>query len=147
MKKIINGRRYDTDTATMMGEASHGGRNDFSFFSEELYKKRTGEFFLYGEGGPASKYAVSAGQNSWSGGKKIEPLTLAEAQEWAEENLEGEEYEDIFGAVEEDKDQVSTWVLSSIKEEADRLREEKGYTLAQIFEAGIKALQREELKC
>jgi len=55
MKKIINGKRYDTETAQLIGSASYSNRTDFRFWSEELYRKKTGEFFLYGEGGPASK--------------------------------------------------------------------------------------------
>lgn len=32
---------------------------------------------------------------------KIIPLSIEEAKEWAEENLSGDEYEYIFGEVEE----------------------------------------------
>lgn len=39
---------------------------------------------------------------SWSGGEKIIPLTYEAAQKWAEEHLDGDAYEQIFGAVEED---------------------------------------------
>lgn len=54
---------------------------DFRYVEETLYRKRTGEFFLFGQGGPASKYAVSTGLNSWSGGSKIIPLSVAEAKQ------------------------------------------------------------------
>ena len=73
MKKIINGKRYDTETANLCGNTSYSYRGDFHFWREELYQKRTGEFFLYGEGGPMTKYSVSTGQNTWSGGEKIIP--------------------------------------------------------------------------
>ena len=101
MKKIIGGKKYDTETAEMMGEDSFSNRTDFHHWSEELYRKRTGEFFLYGEGGPLSKYRVQVEMNSWSGGEKITPLTYQEAQKWAEEHLSGETYEEIFGVVED----------------------------------------------
>src|SRR5690606_40408270 len=78
MKKIINGKRYDTETAQFIGSASYSNRTDFRFWSEELYRKKTGEFFLYGEGGPASKYGRKIEQNTWSGGEQIIPLTLKE---------------------------------------------------------------------
>ena len=48
-----------------------------------------------------SKYSQKIGQNEWSGGQEIQPLTLQEAQEWAEEHLDADEYEQVFGAVEE----------------------------------------------
>ena len=102
MNKIIGGKRYDTETAEAVGDWSNGryGR-DFEACSETLFRKRTGEFFLYGEGGPMSKYAVSHGNNT-SGGEVIEPLTVDEAKAWAEEHLDGDEYEAIFGKVSEE---------------------------------------------
>lgn len=139
MKKIINGKRYDTETAQLIGSASYSNRTDFRFWSEELYRKKTGEFFLYGEGGPASKYSRQIEQNSWSGGKEITPLTREEAQEWAEKYLDADEYEEVFGRIEEGKTQIATWIADSVKVDADQLRE-KGYTFADIFEAGVKHL-------
>ena len=92
MKKIIKGRVYDTETATELASYSNGGTwRDFSHFEETLYRKKTGEFFLHGEGGPMTRYAEAQGQNSWSGGERIMPMTYAEAQEWAEKHLDGDE--------------------------------------------------------
>ena len=48
-----------------------------------------------------SKYSVSVDCNIVSGGSEIIPLTEAEARTWAEEHLDGDEYEEIFGEVEE----------------------------------------------
>jgi hypothetical protein len=141
MKRIINGKRYDTNTAKLIGETSYSNPGDFSWWCEELYQKRTGEFFLYGEGGPASKYSRQIEQNTWSGGEQIIPLTLAEAKKWGEKYLDADEYEEVFGRIEEGKAQVSTWVPSGVKAEVDKLREEKGCTLADIFEAGVEALK------
>lgn len=102
MKQIINGRMYNTETAKEVGNySSYGGWRDFSHYEESLYKKKTGEFFLYGEGGPMTEYAVPEGLNCWSGGSKIIPLTLDEAKTWAEKNLDADEYIEIFGEVEE----------------------------------------------
>ena len=102
MKKIINGKKYDTETAKEVGYASNGlSTRDFSYWEETLYLKKTGELFLYGYGGPRSKYSVSCGQNGWSGGNKITPLSEQEAKAWAEEYLDSDEYEALFGEVEE----------------------------------------------
>ena len=101
MKKVINGRRYDTGTARLIGSTGYSHSGDFAYWREYLYRKRTGEFFLHGEGGPMSKYAIRTGQNEWSGGQQIQPLTVQEAQEWAEKYLEADEYEQAFGEVEE----------------------------------------------
>lgn len=110
MKKIINGKVYDTDTAHDMGSDSYGNFRDFSYWSETLYQKRTGEFFLYGEGGPMSRYAETIGQNEWSGGKKIIPLSFSKAREWAEEHLTADEYEAAFGLPDEDAEDVALYV-------------------------------------
>lgn len=102
MKKIINGKKYDTDTAKELASDGNGlGYRDFRNVHEALYIKRTGEYFLYGCGGAMSKYAHAIDDNSWSGGEKIVPLTEAEAREWAETHIDADEYEAIFGEVEE----------------------------------------------
>lgn len=102
MIKIINRKKYDTDTAKTVGYYDNGcNTNDFYYFMEELYKKKTGEFFLYGEGNAMSKYSRECGNNNWSGSCNIAPLTEDEAKEWAETHLSGEKYIEIFGDVEE----------------------------------------------
>lgn len=103
MKKIIQGRLYDTDTAKQVASMSSANNwSDHRHYEETLYQKKNGEFFLLGEGGPASKYATCCGNNCWDCGKKIIPLGYEDAQEWAENNIEADEYEDIFGEIAED---------------------------------------------
>lgn len=102
MKKIINGKKYDTETAKYLASGSGGGSaSDFSHYAEELYIKKTGEYFLYGHGGPASKYAKYCGGNDWSGGSDITPLTENGARIWCERHCNADKYEEIFGEVEE----------------------------------------------
>ncbi|MBO5969937.1 MAG: hypothetical protein J6S14_15725 [Clostridia bacterium] len=102
MKKIINGKKYDTGTAKELGIWSNSYYpGDFAYCSETLYRKKTGEYFLYGIGGPMSKYAEHIGSNTTIGGSNIKPMTESEAREWAETHLDAEEYEEIFGEVEE----------------------------------------------
>ena len=58
MKAIINGLRYDTDKATLIGEASHGYASDFQHWEAGLYKTpRSGRFFLAGSGGPMTRWS------------------------------------------------------------------------------------------
>lgn len=113
MKKVIHGRMYDTSTAKELATWDNGCPcNDFHWCEEKLYRKRNGEFFLYGQGGPASKYRDAIGVNEWTGGDSIQPLTYKAAQEWAEQ-LDGAEYEKIFGAVDDDGGKVATTVQLS----------------------------------
>ena len=122
MKKIIEGKVYSTEKAKKVASwYSSYARNDFNYYEEELYKKKTGEFFLYGEGNAASPYRRSCGQNEWCGGEKIVPLTFKEAQEWAEKHLDGDEYCAIFGEPDEDAEDVTLGIAVSA-EAAAKLR-------------------------
>lgn len=102
MKKVINGKMYNTETAKAVGYYDNNlPRNDLGYCEETLYKKKTGEFFLYGIGGPASKYSKPVIDLNWSGSESIIPLSNEEAKKWAETNLDTNKYEKIFGEVEE----------------------------------------------
>ena len=140
MNKIINGKRYDTATATKVASASSGGSwGDFNHWEETLYRKRTGEYFLHGEGGPMTRYAKSTGQNSWSGGEDLIPLSYESARAWAEEHLDGDAYEAIFGAVAEDDSRkyttfsLPTGTVERLKREAAR----RGVGMSELLDALI----------
>ena len=101
IKKIINGKMYNTETATELGEFWNGlSTNDFRNLSETLYRKKSGEFFLYGQGGAMTEYSRPVG-NMTCGGEKIIPFTEEQAKRWAEERLNANEYIEIFGEPEE----------------------------------------------
>lgn len=143
MKKIINGKVYDTETAKKVAFWSNNkSYSDFSYTEENLYRKKTGEFFLYGEGGPMTKYAESCGDNGWMYGDKIIPLTYESAQKWAEEHLDGNEYEAIFGEVIEGDGEkatitfsVSTATAATIRRRADAA----GMSLSAYLEKLVQA--------
>ena len=101
MKQIIGGKMYNTDTAEYLGDCSYSYPGDFYYYEEELYRKKTGEFFLAGKGGPRSKYARSCDGHGWSDGKKIIPITEDEARSWVEANSSIDDYICIFGDPEE----------------------------------------------
>lgn len=101
MKKIINGRMYNTETAQEISGYSYGCVGNFGYYEETLYRKKTGEFFLCGEGGPASKYREACSTGGWYGGSGIIPLTEDEAKSWAEDHLSVEGYISVFGEPEE----------------------------------------------
>ena len=101
MKKVINGKLYNTDTAMEMGEYWNGlAASVFEYTIEALYRKKNGEYFLYGRGGARSSYARRVG-DMWGWGEEIRPLTEGQAKEWAERNLTADEYIEIFGEPEE----------------------------------------------
>ena len=140
MKKVINGKVYDTETAELVARWSNGqSTSDFDYCAEDLYRKRTGEFFIHGDGGASSKYAVSYGNGFWGGGEKITPLTYEAAQKWAEEHLSGEKYEAIFGEVAEDesKTAVTLSLSAAAVERAKRTAAQKGISLSALIESLI----------
>lgn len=143
MKKIIANKVYDTDTALFLGSACANGMTprDFQYWSEALYQKRTGEYFLYGEGGPMTKYAVSEGQNSWSGGEKIMPLSYDAAREWAEKRLDADRYEAAFGVVTENDTITAMHVHidSALYARAKQAAAQNGSTLAALVEDALRA--------
>lgn len=140
MKKVINGKVYDTETAKKVASwYSSYARNDFHYYEEELYRKKTGEFFLYGKGNAASPYSQSCGQNEWCGGERIEPLTYKEAQNWTEKHLDGDDYCEIFGEPDEESEDV-TLCLKVSAATAAKLRasaSENGISLAAQAERWI----------
>ena len=83
MKKIIRGLVYNTESAKEVADWSNSFPvNDFNYEEQHLYRKRTGEFFIYGWGGPKSQYARATGLNSWTGGSAITPISYDEAKQW-----------------------------------------------------------------
>lgn len=104
MKAIINGKRYDTEKAREIAEASTTvGRSDYGWWEETLYKTpRSGAYFLAGCGNASSKYAVSCGDGSWKAGSKITPLSADEALQWCERNQLVDVIESYFSDAIED---------------------------------------------
>jgi len=93
---------YNTDTATCVASYSNGcGSTDFHNINEEIYIKKTGEWFLAGSGGAMTEYAVQAEDGMTGGGSKIIPFTEDEAKEWLAEHNRVDEYIKYFGEPEE----------------------------------------------
>ena len=102
MKQIINGKLYNTETAREVAYHSNGrSTRDFSYCEETLYRKRTGEYFLLGSGGPMSKYALRIDSNCCGGDTRIVPISLRDARKWGEENMDADDYIAEFGEVAE----------------------------------------------
>lgn len=141
MKKIINNKVYDTDTARELGR--DGGGDGFSRWTEALYQKRTGEFFLHGEGGPMTHYAVTISDNSWSGGEKIIPLSPAAAREWAEKHLSVDAYAEIFGLPDEEETEETTAlnikINSALMAKLRNAAADQGKSLTAMIEDLIRA--------
>ncbi|MCY0893868.1 MAG: hypothetical protein OWR52_10220 [Acidibacillus sp.] len=83
MKKIINGKVYDTETATEVRSYERGNVSDFHYIQEILYKTKRGSWFLYRDAGALSGYGGSLPNNGgWYGTENIEAMDNEEAFEW-----------------------------------------------------------------
>lgn len=153
MRKIINGRTYNTETSKAIGSWDNGySVTDFNYCEEILYKNTKGAYFIYGEGGPMSKYSKAIGNNNWSGGEAITPLTKDEAMDWAEEHLEAEEYEAEFGEVEEAESDLTTRERVNLVLDAEimsnlrKLSDNTGTPMSRMVDKAILAMYGNEFE-
>jgi hypothetical protein len=97
MKAIIAGKRYNTATAQRVAKWDNNyPLNDSGYEEETLFLTTKGSWFLDGEGGASSKYAVPIGSNERGGSGKITALTPTSAREWLEERQELRALEEFF---------------------------------------------------
>lgn len=114
---------------------------DLGYVSEDLYQKKTGEYFLHGEGGANSRYRESRGNNEWVGGEMIIPLTYDAACEWASEHMGGDDYDAEFGDPGEGDDDVTTTVHvdCATAKILRRMAAQRGKTIGEVIREAVVA--------
>jgi len=104
MKKIVNGKMYDTETAQEVYKYSILNPNSFIEFNETiLYKKKNGEFFFLAIGNTWEwdEYAVIDNEHGRMDAI-IVPATIDDAKAWGEKYfMPVELYIEVFGKPEE----------------------------------------------
>ena len=95
MQKIINGKKYDTQTAVACGTYVEPILFTKCETFTTLYRKTNGEYFLK-EDWREMHFIFEVRRDV-----SIKPLTEEEAKKWAERHLSVRAYEEIFGAVPE----------------------------------------------
>lgn len=111
MRKIINGSRYDTDTAKKMAHwESDQDYTSFTHCEETLYHTKAGKWFIHGAGNAATVYAVRRGDGWTAPGEQIVPLSEEVAQKWAFEHLGEEQRDAIFGTGSEGANDVQATI-------------------------------------
>jgi len=98
MLRIIDGKRYDTETATLICDISPNDFNydDFRYESTHLYRTGKGTWFIAGEGGPLSRWAQPVGQSGKCRGEGIQIITDEEARDLIEHHGKPEQVEEFF---------------------------------------------------
>ncbi len=75
MQKIICGKQYDTDSATLVKKKTFGAFGDADGYEETLYQTEAGLYFLYVNGGEESAYKK----------EDIKRMSKANAEKWLAE--------------------------------------------------------------
>lgn len=157
MKKIINGRRYDTSTATLIDyyminnigfdKVDKGNVESFKKYISEkrlldqrlenLYRKKTGEFFLYVLNGPMSELAGRKlyGKRNY---ENIIPLSIDEAKEWMEECSDVETYESVFEIEEEGNMAFSLLIPENLYNKLKDESEKTGESMKDIVVGALE---------
>ena len=89
-----------------------------------------------------SRYAVSVGSNTMSGGEQIRPISFEYAKQWAEEKLTADEYEKLFGEVAEDdsKKIVGISLTVTAHEKLKQAAGKRGITVSALLEEYANSL-------
>ena len=118
MKTIIKNKLYSTETAKLIGIAIQNEKSDKT---EELYLKRSGEYFLY------------VREN---GTERIEPITYDRAFDWAEENIPKVKFDKEFGQIEKTdrKIEMIIRINASVREKIRREAQRRGVSMSRIVE-------------
>ena len=102
MRAVIEGRRYNTETATEVASIESGHNpSELDYFTEALYHTARGNWFLAGWGNTRSPYSTGAASTR-ACGERVTVLGPAEAQEWLEEHGKVDALEAYFGELIED---------------------------------------------
>ena len=103
MKSVIEGKRYDTETATKVAEVSdnYGGR-DFRAWSGTIYRTPRGNWFIEGSGGPMTMFAERVGDNTGSGSgiRALDKSSVRDLLERYARLSDWEQYQEELGVVE-----------------------------------------------
>lgn len=87
MRKILKNKVYDSDTAELVAVCENNKSSDLEeHYTEALHRKKTGEFFIHGQGGPKSPYAK----------EKVIPMSFEQARFWGKNTLAVDTYKTIF---------------------------------------------------
>ena len=102
MKRIINGKTYNTETATLICNTSNEySSSDFKFEDSELFVTKKGAYFIAGKGGCLSRFAHSV-FNGWVGSNGIIPISRENALAECERHGSIDDIEEFFADMVED---------------------------------------------
>lgn len=132
MKKNIKRKLYDTNSAKLIGEWNNKlPVDDLQYNKEVLYRKQTGEYFLYTYGGPLSSNGKWDGENG-EFNETIIPISYERAKKWAEEHLSNDVYVQHFTLSENGSVKIAVNIPCSLKRELENEAEEKNMVFSEL---------------
>ena len=143
MNKIINNKRYNTDTARNLGEWDNGLLGtDRNYYKETLYITKSGNYFIHGYGNLNTIYGERKNEQRCIS-EKIMPLICQEAKNWVAEKMNSEDIEVIFNEFDEEKDNSHKKIMLTLPFSILKsLKEKKETTGANISWLVTKALRK-----
>lgn len=138
MKKIINNRVYDTETAQLIACAPHKNLKDSTgqTCEQKLYRKKNGEYFIYLKGALSdAAHNINIEAEPHDKEHKIYVLTYDKARKWGEQELSPNLWLELFEPEEDDsKAQIhvnlSKTAIAKIKQAAQK----QGITVSSLIE-------------
>jgi hypothetical protein len=98
MQRVIDGKRYNTETATLVCGIDTGeSRSDFRWEDTALYVTTRGAWFLAGEGHALSRWARAIPGGGSGPGEGIEPVDANHARGLLERHGRPSDIEKYFG--------------------------------------------------
>lgn len=135
MKKVVQGVLCDTTTAKVLGEYEHEHKSSSHWYTERLYRTKSGKYFLHGEGHAASPYAKKVAQSEWAPGEAIKLLPPEAARQWAEDHLlDAAEYIAAFGEPEE---MASVLIAEGTKTKLVALKRKTGKDIDRLIAEAV----------
>lgn len=140
MRKIKKSKLYDTDSAVCLGTFENGKDDNPRWYKEGLYRKKTGEFFLAGEGNWDSKYAIRDGRSTVTPegrGWDVFPLERDDVIEWSNEHgieLPDGLFDEGYGKKERAGTMASFIIGKEAKARLDAASERLGVPRAKLIE-------------
>jgi hypothetical protein len=96
MKRQIGTKTYDSDRAYIVASWDNGlPPGDPAREDERLHRSKSGLFFIYGQGGPASKYAKLR-KGEWLAGEGITPISVDDAVALGRERMTDDDFQREF---------------------------------------------------
>jgi hypothetical protein len=84
MRKIIDGKVYDTSPVELIAEYTHEGQGDIRYLSVGLYRTRKGTWFTVGRARATDRLAPFLSDHCDESGDVVEVIEATEARQFLE---------------------------------------------------------------